>query len=198
MKIEEALMILEFLDVNKLPKLKEIQKQFRKLSKVRHPDRNGGTKEATSDFQKLLDAYQVAGKAAERVKPEDDDQEEVIAQQMFKEFQFNSAKINSQSITIKTEKAKNSCWMEILTTNLGQPTNQGNHGKKFVLVDKCDENPKHIFLTLYHTGSLLIQAEYNLQSMNIHFLNCHLKDFYIQVYNQEKLKQKIKTLSFRR
>ena len=54
MNLEDALRILEFKDVQKLPKLKEIQKQFRKLSREKHPNKNGGTQEATSDFQKLL------------------------------------------------------------------------------------------------------------------------------------------------
>jgi curved DNA-binding protein CbpA len=50
MNLEEALRLLEFDDVRKLPRMKDIVKQWRKLSMMKHPDKNGGTKESTSDF----------------------------------------------------------------------------------------------------------------------------------------------------
>ena len=180
MNLEEALKTLEFADVEKLPKLKDIQKQFRKLCIVKHPDKNGGSKEATADFQKLLEAYQVAGDASEQTKPEENDDDEIIARKIFEQFQFNSVKVNSQSITIKTEKALNSTWLEILTSNLGQPIDKGVNGRKFTMMDKCVDVSTHVFLTLYHTGNLLIQAENNVQSKNIHFLNCHMQDLFMQ------------------
>ena len=195
MNLEEALKTLEFPDVKNLPKLKEIQKQFRKLCILRHPDKNGGTEEATADFQKLLHAYQVAGDAADQIKPEENDDEDIIARKIFEQFQFSSVKVNSQSITIKTEKNLNSTWVEILTTNFGQPIDKGVNGKKFTMVDRCDDASSHVFLTLYHTGNLLIQAGNNIQSKNIHFLNCHLQDLFMQVYNRAKLLQKLPNLS---
>ena len=70
MKLEEALHLLGFSDVNAVRKVKEIQKKFYQLSIVRHPDKNNGSKEATAAFQELLTAYHVAGKAAENVTPE--------------------------------------------------------------------------------------------------------------------------------
>ena len=188
MKLEEALRILEFDDVKIVPKIKDIQKQFHRLSKTKHPDKNNGSKESTEEFQNLLNAYHVAGKAAEKVKPEDDDVEDIIARMVFEQFQFSSVKVNSQSITIKTEKSLNSTWMEILTANLGQPTeNKSAHGKKFTMEDKCETLNSRVYITLYHTGNLLVQAEGNKQSMNIHFLNCHLQELYMQVYNRSKL-----------
>jgi curved DNA-binding protein CbpA len=66
MKIEDALLILEFDDVKVIPKLKDIQRQFHKLSKIQNPDKNGGTQEATEDFQLLLNAYHLAGKLQKR------------------------------------------------------------------------------------------------------------------------------------
>ena len=184
MKIEEALNILEFDDVRVIPKLKDIQRQFHKLSKIRHPDKNGGTKEATEEFQLLLNAYHLAGKAAEKIKPEESDHEDIIARKIFKQFQFSSVKVNSQSITIKTEKSLNSTWMEILIANLGQPTeNKSAHGKKFTMDDKCETPKSRIYITLYHTGNLLVQAEGNKQGINIHFLNCHLQELYMILTN---------------
>ena len=190
MKLEEALLILGFSNVNVLPKVKDIQKQFYKLSKVKHPDKNGGSKESTEEFQTLLNAYNLAGKAAEKVKPEEEDIDDIIARKIFKQFQFSSVKVNSQSITIKTEKYRNSTWMEILSANLGQPTgNQPPHGKKFTMEDKCEDTYSNIFITLYQTGNLLVQAEGNQQSLNIHFLNCHLEGLYMQVYNRTNLEE---------
>ena len=115
MMLEEALKILEFPDVTKLPKLKEIQKQFRKLSLLKHPDKNGGTKEATADFQNLLNAYNIAGTAADKAHTEDDDDDEdMIARKMFRQFQVSSVKLNSQSITIKIEKNLYPIWRRSL------------------------------------------------------------------------------------
>ena len=122
MKLEEALRILEFKNTTVLPRLKEIQKQFHRLSKIKHPDKNNGSIKSKEDFQTLLEAYNTAGKAAEKVVHENDDIEEIIARKLFKQFQFSSVKFNSQSITIKTEKSLNSTWLEILTTYLGEPT----------------------------------------------------------------------------
>ena len=191
MKLNEALRILGFESPSILPKLKDIQKHFHRLSKLKHPDKNNGSKESTVEFQTLLDAYRIAGKAAEKVVPEKDDFEDIIAHKLFKQFQFSSVKVNSQSVTIKTEKVLNSIWLEILTNNLGEPmVNKDAHGKKFTLVDRCEEPSTNVYLTLYHTGNLLVQAQGNKQSINIHFLNSHLKDLFIQVYNRSKLSPK--------
>ena len=108
MNVDEALQILEFDNVGVVPKLKDIQKRFYQLSKIKHPDKNNGSKESTEEFQVLLNAYHVAGKAAEQVKPEEGDMEDIIARKVFHQFQFSSVKVNSQSVTIKTEKSLNS------------------------------------------------------------------------------------------
>lgn len=188
MKLSEALNILGFEKSSVLLKLKEIQKHFHRLSKIKHPDKNSGSKESTAEFQTLLDAYRIAGKAAEKVVPEKDDFEDIIARKVFQQFQFSSVKVNSQSVTIKTEKLLNSTWQEVLTSNLGEPImNKDEHGRKFTLVDKCEEPSTNVYITLYHTGSLLVQAQGNKQSVNIHFINSHLKDLFIQVYNKSKL-----------
>ena len=149
MKLAEALRILEFVDTTTLPKLKEIQKQFHRLCKIKHPDKNNGSKESTEEFQIILEAYNTAGKAAEKVTPDKEDLEDVVARKVFQQFQFSSVKLNSQSVTIKTEKTLNATWSEILTTNLGQPIiNKSGHGKKFTMEDKCEEASTNVYLTL--------------------------------------------------
>ena len=75
-----------------------------------HPDNNNGSKEATETFQELLTAYHVAAENV-FVTPEKEDHEDIVAMKIFKQFQFSSVKVNSQSITIKTRKALNSLWM---------------------------------------------------------------------------------------
>ena len=188
MKLEEALRILGFDNPPVLPKLKEIQRSFHRLSKTKHPDKNNGSKESTEEFQTLLLAYHTAGKAAEKVVSENDDLEDIIARKVFSQFQFSSVKVNSQYVTIKTEKSLNSIWLEVLTTNLGKPViNKEGCGKKFTMEDKCEEASTNVYLTLYHTGNLLVQAQGNKQSINIHFINSHLKDLFMEVYNRSKL-----------
>ena len=109
MKVEEALRILGFENTKVLPKLKDIQKHFHRLSKTTHPYKNNGSKESTEEFQILLDAYNTAGKAADKIVNENDDLDDMIARKVFRQFQFSSVKVNSQSITIKTEKPLTMC-----------------------------------------------------------------------------------------
>ena len=76
--VREALTILGFLDTASLPKLKEIRKKYMELSLIHHPDRNGGSKEATENFQKILNAYHTAGRACENTVYADDDDEDKL------------------------------------------------------------------------------------------------------------------------
>ena len=71
-QVIQALKVLGFENLSKIPKLKEITRNFKKLSILKHPDKNGGSKEATDEFQSILKAYQVAGDAAEKT-PDDHD-----------------------------------------------------------------------------------------------------------------------------
>ena len=184
MDVKEALLLLGFPDQEQLPKLKDITRQFRKLSLVKHPDKPGGSKEA---FQELLEAYNVAGDAAKKTKFDEDDLEENIARKMFDQFQFMSITENFQTFTILIEKIVLNEWEKVLTKNFGIPQDNGTNGKKFTFQDKCCQNG-FIFLTLYHTSKILIQAEKNNHNINIHFVNNHLQDLYTEVYfAKEKL-----------
>ena len=51
--LKAALIYLGFGDIDHVPKMKDIRKQYLILSNKHHPDKPGGTKEG---FQKLLDA----------------------------------------------------------------------------------------------------------------------------------------------
>ena len=143
MDVKEALLLLGFPDQEQLPKLKDITRQFRKLSLVKHPDKPEGSKEA---FQELLEAYNVAGDAAKKTKFDEDDLEENIARKMFDQFQFMSITENFQTFTILIEKIVLNEWEKVLTKNFGIPQDYGTNGKKFSFQDKCCQNG-FIFIT---------------------------------------------------
>ena len=90
--VYEALKVLEFENLAKIPKLKEITRRSHKLAALKHPDKNGGTKAATAEFQNILSAYHTAGAAASDTVSNNDDNEEIIAKKMFKQFQHKSIK----------------------------------------------------------------------------------------------------------
>jgi hypothetical protein len=186
--LREALTVLGFTDLSHIPKLKDINKKYRKLALKIHPDRNDGSKESTILFQKLNNAYEVAGKAAENIAPEKEDNEEVIARKMFQQFSFSSVKENCSSFTIITEKSLYPIWCKVLDASFGSPVELNSHGKKFTVVDTCADERSKLYLTLYKTGKVLIQAAGNNHSLNLHFVNHHLEDLYVQVYNRKKLK----------
>ena len=190
--VMEALSILGFDDVTSLPKLKEIRKRFLQLSLKYHPDKNSDSGEAKEHFQKILEAYNVAGEACENKVYDDDDDEDKLARMMFKQFCFSSVTENVNSFTIKTEKPLYSIWKDVLIASLGQPQDLKAHGLKFTVDDACNNPPARIFLTFYTTGKLLIQAKGNEHCFNEHFVQKHLEPLFSQVYTRKKLQ---KTLS---
>ena len=183
-KVTEALLILGFglEDIQVLPRMKEITSRYYKLAKIRHPDMHGGE---TALFQELLNAYHVAGKAANRVKPDVQDHEDLVARKMFSQFQFTSVKENIQSFTIKVEKSTHASWEKTLESVCGPPSViSEQNGKKFKFGDKCSESEcGSVFLTLYHTGKLLVQGEGGKHSNNVHFISSHLECLYSAVYS---------------
>ena len=74
-----ALKVLGFEDLTVLPKVREIYQRYKKLAFLKHPDRNNGSQEATADFQDILNAYHVAGEAAENVPADPEDKADHVA-----------------------------------------------------------------------------------------------------------------------
>ena len=185
--LKAALDTLGFQDIDHVPKLKLIVINFKRLCLKLHPDKNGGTKEANILFQNLMKAYELAGKVAESNACDDSDDEDLIARKMFRQFYFTAVQENLSSFTIKTEKTLNSLWCQILQASFGPPDDLGIHGKKFTVIDTCHNDSVKIFLTIYLTGKILIQAEANRHGLNLHFINDHLESLYAQVYNRKKL-----------
>ena len=187
-KVVEALHILGFEDVTKIPKIKEIIQRYRKLALTKHPDKNDGSQEAKADFQNLLNAYKIAGEAAQNIPADPEDRADHIARKLFQQFQVKSVKENSSSVTILTEKHLYSIWMDTLTTFAGAPEDKGVNGSKFTYYDTFNDSKVKVFLTMYHTGKLLIQAERNKHIINIHFLNTHLEHLFNEVYRKTMYK----------
>ena len=115
----------------------------------------------------LLNAYYVAGKAAESIPEDLEDDDDIVARKMFKQFQLKSVKENSSSVTILTEKCLYSLWMETLTNFGGIPEDKGPNGNKFTVVDTVNDVPMKFYLTMYRTGKLLVQAEKNKLKTNL-------------------------------
>ena len=68
-EVESLLKILGFEDPTvELLKMKTIASQYRKMSRIKHPDKPGGRKE---DFQKLKAAYERLGEIIENTPQED-------------------------------------------------------------------------------------------------------------------------------
>ena len=178
LKIKNALKVFGFEDLGVIPKMKEIRKKWIKLSFIIHPDKPTGD---TKAFQELIAAYDVLCDEANKMAYDKTDLEEEIARKIYHQFQSMSIKENLQTFTLLIEKSFIQSWETILTTNYGAPKNQQSSGQKFSFKDNCPDGGM-IFLTLYHTGKILLQAEKNKHSINIHFVNYHLESLYKQVY----------------
>ena len=103
---------------------------------------------------------------------------------MYDQFQSLFVKENSQTFTIIIEKDVIDLWESVLGLHYGCPKDQKTSGKKFTYKDTCPDGGM-IYITLYHTGKILLQAENNKHSINIHYVNCHLEDLYTQIYRRK-------------
>ena len=109
--VVQALKVLGFEDLTVIPKVKDIYQRYKKLAYLKHPDRNNGSPESTAEFQELLNAYHLAGEAAESVPADPDDKADHVARKLFEQFQVKSVKENSKSVTILIDKVLYTAWM---------------------------------------------------------------------------------------
>ena len=82
-EVVKALRLLGFEDLSAIPKVKEINRRYRKLAFLNHPDRNPNDPQATAKFQANLNAYHLAGKAAEAMPEDTDDNDELVLDSCF-------------------------------------------------------------------------------------------------------------------
>ena len=187
-ELKDLLVILGFeKESNKLPLMKELRRNFLKLSLVKHPDKAGGNK---SDFQELSNAYEVLAKAIQETRQEDlNDDEETIARNLFKET--NIEKINLFSVTVSILTTQADLWEKVLIDEYGEP-NEGKdkaNGKKFTVVknvkDENDESIPIIYVTLWKKeksgrSTLLIDAK-RKQSTSIDYVQSILPTLFRKV-----------------
>ena len=98
-EIQRVLQELGFPEVSAVPRMKDVVKMFRKMALKRHPDKPGGSKE---QFQLLQEAFLKIGSWIEtrqqrgETTGEQDDLEENIAKNIFKQFYLHGVWLRSQ------------------------------------------------------------------------------------------------------
>ena len=103
----------------KLPKLKEISAQYRKLSLKRHPDK-GGLKE---DFQKLTESFHRLSAFVASYKDQVFDPNDIEENELRNFFcKYNVINENKGSTTILLENGREAQWESVLIASYGAPT----------------------------------------------------------------------------
>ena len=90
--MKKYLIILGFKeeDISDVPKMKTVLMYWRREARRCHPDK-GGLKE---DFQRLQDALKKVGDMINGMSKNDDDEEELFARNVFKEFNLEKENTN--------------------------------------------------------------------------------------------------------
>ena len=128
--IKEELKILDIeCKEDEVLSIRSVNLKFKKLAKVRHPDKPGGTKE---DFQMLLNAYRRVIKHLEEVHLEGNDIE-VNDDHYEKEFfmRCNFPKENKTGFTVILQNDLSAEWREIFVKAYGDSQNLPSGGMMF-------------------------------------------------------------------
>ena len=152
--IEEA---LSFMNFDKIPSMKELNKRYRQLALQMHPDKNNSTKEATEKYQNLLNCYRTIGEKILEESTEtneDTNDEEKDNFTIFKTFNFDQK--NTLSHTISIERDRIPAWRTVLTARCGDPVDLTTNGLKYQVDNFVVHNETFtITVTLYETTSNL-------------------------------------------
>ena len=185
-EIENLLVILGFPRGElRVPKMKEVRKQFLKLAMIKHPDKATGN---DKDMKMLLDAYHRVGKFIEDMVTDDvNDEEELTARDHFKQFNFSN--VNKNSITMMIFSMHAGSWEQILTEVYGPPIDNSatKNGKKWTLkVYKTENKVGSVFIQIWNKypqekSTMLIQAEKCYLSLSINFFQNEIP-FYLQLF----------------
>ena len=117
-QVLNCMKIMEFENLEEIPKMKHVRKKFIRLVKAKHPDGGQGSEE---DFRELFEAKEFLMNYIKRNLPEepDMDDDEILAR---KEFEVaNIEKIKLESVTIYIPSSHVSAWKICLSERYGEP-----------------------------------------------------------------------------
>ena len=171
----KSLEILGFIESEEVPKLKLIKKNYLKLLKEKHPDKNGGIDRGLDE---LIKAFEVVSKyVMENIIDDGEDEEESSVRKEFTDI--NIVQLNVSSATVKPPTAHEQSWEKILQKHYGDPVDSSakGHGKKY-------SAPNGVFVTAYYKSkekfsTLYIQG----QSGYLDFVEIKLPELYKEVRN---------------
>jgi hypothetical protein len=137
-----------------------VTSSYRHLAIRHHPDKNGGSKEATERFKSINSAF-FAIQCALRNKVNKHGGAHEHDDNTRQNFTYKGCQVteNRGSITINFSSDLYQAWEDILTTKYGAPSDLGSKGLKFsslieqVVMDDDEEisTSGTVFVTLYHT-----------------------------------------------
>ena len=190
-ELKKYLIILGFKeeDMKEVPKRKTILMFWRREAR-RCPHDKGGVKE---DFQKLQDALKKVDDIIDGMNIDNDDEEEVLARKIFKEF--NSEKENSNSFTILIENVRVHDWNSIFVKIYGEPripNDNESNGRHWDHQNyNIDGVEQKISITMWMNpknkqSKLLIQS--SKQIMTMMWVTNELPNIFMDVMKVEKKK----------
>ena len=154
------------MNLDKIPSMKDLHTRYLKMSLIMHPDKNGGSKEATEEYQKLQNLYRAIGEhiVSNDKAPDNEEENDYIA--LFKSFNFDKKNKTSHTILIENDKAF--FWKNVMIHKYGKPNETQTNGLKFEVKDFVidNEEPLDIHVTLWimpsgdNQSKLLIQSKY--------------------------------------
>ena len=120
---------LSFMGYDTMPtSMKELVQRYHKLVLQMHPDKNGGSQEATEKTKKLISYYLFLGNLI-KSNVDTTSKEEAEGVNIFEQFEaFNSDIKRTESHTILIENTKTTQWKQVLRENFGEPVDKGQSG----------------------------------------------------------------------
>ena len=130
-----------FKNDEEIPLMKEVRKQFFKLSIEKHPDKNDGIDKGFGELKNAFDT--LCTYINENVEFDNKDEEESLARKQFQEA--NIITINTNCITIKVSSSLIPFYDKALEEELGTPidSSKSNNGIRCNLKDE-------VYITTYH------------------------------------------------
>ena len=161
-QIEAALTFMK-LPIDTIPSMKTLNKQYRIMSLLMHPDKNPGREaEFTVVFQTLLNHFKLLGEVIkENIKDKNVSDEESYEVHLFNCFNYN--KKNTYCYVVFIENALSMKWKDILSQKFGiHKDGTANHnGTQFKTID---DSGTEISVTHYDKPKVDGKSKLHIQS----------------------------------